>query len=321
MPIELRYHVTDGVPSRVVSRPRIGELLVEARVLTRAQLDHALLLQRDRGRKLGQVLTDLGFVNETQLTQTLSRQLSVPWVSLYHIDFTRQLLNLVPRAVAEQYCVVPIFVRRVRKQGETLYIAMDDPTNETALMKVSEASALPARPMLACPTDIRSAIRVYYGGGSVAPAPAHSRSPLRISPDNATALRSASGDHPDAAPEIEAQEHEIEARQSGKPPPGMVAVTLLDGTTLSLPPASLGDGNSDCQSQPPGTQLTAHDIIAALRALSQGADVSPVLGPNPHWEAMFAALLAMMLKKGIVADWEFVEEFRQMVVTAPRPPT
>ncbi len=305
----------------MVSRPRLGELLVEAGVLTRTQLDHALLLQRDGGRKLGQVLTDLGFVNETQVIQTLSQQLSVPWVSLYHIDFTRQLLNLVPRAVAEQYCLVPIFVRRIRKQGETLYVAMDDPTNETALMKVSEASALPAKPMLASPTDIRSAIRVYYGGttaGARAPSMVPS-SAVSMAPENLATMPPASGDHADADPEIEATE--IEYRRSTKPPAGMVAVTLLDGTTLSLPPAARASDGGDRTSSPPGTQLTAHDIVAALRAMSQGADVSPILGANTQWEAMFAALLAMMLKKGIVADWEFVEEFRQMIVSAPRPRT
>ena len=67
----------------------------------------------------------------------------MPWVSLYHVDFSRSLLNLVPRETAEKYCLVPIFVRRVRKQGETLYVAMDDPTNEAAIEDVARAAALP----------------------------------------------------------------------------------------------------------------------------------------------------------------------------------
>jgi len=118
---------------------RIGELLVEGGVLSQSQLEQALFAQRKDGRKLGQLLVDLGFVSEIQVTQTLSRQLSVPWVSLYHVDFSRSLLNLVPRELAEKYCLVPIFVRRVRKQGETLYIAMDDPTSESVIAEVEKA--------------------------------------------------------------------------------------------------------------------------------------------------------------------------------------
>ena len=143
---------------------RIGELLVEAGVLSQSQLEQALFAQRKDGRKLGQLLIELGLVNEIQLTQTLSRQLAVPWVSLYHVDFSRSLLNLVSREAAETYSLVPIFVRRVRKQGDTLYVAMDDPTNEAAIEEVARAASMPVKPMIACPSDIRAAIRVYYLG-------------------------------------------------------------------------------------------------------------------------------------------------------------
>src|SRR5687768_17974495 len=126
-------------------RVRLGELLVTANIISREQLDQALLLQRESGQKLGKVLVDRGFVSKTQVTQILSQQLSVPWVSLYHIDFSRQLLDLVPEALAEKHCLVPIFVRRVRGLGETLYIAMDDPMDEAAQKAVSEFSGLPVR--------------------------------------------------------------------------------------------------------------------------------------------------------------------------------
>src|SRR5688500_10458909 len=116
------------------------------------------------------MLLERGWITEAQLTQTLSLQLSVPWVSLYHIDFSRQLLNRVSHDLAVQYCLIPIFVRHVRGQGETLYVAMDDPTNEMALSEVSRVAGLPCRPMIASVSDIRSAIRVYYG--EVAPAQA-----------------------------------------------------------------------------------------------------------------------------------------------------
>ena len=70
----------------------IGELLVEAKALTREKLDEALRVPRKPGRKLGQLLLDRGLVTEAHLTQCLSFQLGVPWVSLFHIEFSRQLL-------------------------------------------------------------------------------------------------------------------------------------------------------------------------------------------------------------------------------------
>src|SRR5882724_1157391 len=149
------------VPARV----RLGELLVEAQIVSRAQLEEVLASQKRDGRRIGTLLVEAGLVTETQVTQILSQQLSVPWVSLYHIDFSRQLLNLVSHQLAEKYCLVPIFVRRVRGLGETLYVAMDDPSDEAAQRDVGQWAGLPVRAMIAPPTDIRSAIRVYYGVG------------------------------------------------------------------------------------------------------------------------------------------------------------
>jgi type IV pilus assembly protein PilB len=319
---------------------RIGELLVEAGVLSQSQLEQALFAQRKDGRKLGQILIELGVVDEIQLTQTLSRQLSVPWVSLYHVDFSRSLLNLVSREIAERYCVVPILVRRIRKQGDTLYVAMDDPTNEAAIEEVGRAASLPVKPMIACPSDIRAAIRVYYLGETAPSAQEPARPPALRSVATkdqqrvVAALRSAetatrpgsqatsptasSGeqrterDSADSSPEIEAKIQEVTAPK--RPRARMIALTLLDGTSISIPaPKRRSRPDSDV---PPREELnellTARDLVSALRAVAHGADASEILGAKPHWEAMFSALLSILLKKGLIADWEFIEEFRKI---------
>lgn len=365
-----------------MERLRIGELLLQAKLITPERLEDALTLQRAQGRKLGQVLIDLGIVNETQLTQALGQQLSVPWVSLYHIDFSRQLLNLVPREVAERYCLVPIYVRRVRKQGDTLYVAMDDPTHEAALEAVRISSSLPVRPMIAAPSDIRSAIRVYYETGepepqpptlseptplatgpmtvrsssqeqarpvappalqepsppevsltsaapsppppAPAPAPAPVPAPVPAPPAPIAAAAEevpqappssvpVGGDSPDAWPEVEARTMELPARKGS---PKMVALTLLDGTTINLPakrrrkeepttPSRLSSGPHVLG------EMTARDLIKALHAVAEGADAREVFGEKVPIEAICATILSVLLSKGLVADWEFVEEIRR----------
>src|SRR3954451_18391501 len=112
------------------ARLRLSQLLVDAHIVSAEQLEQVLVLQKSDGRRLGTLLVESGLATETQITQILSQQLSVPWVSLYHIDFSRELLNLVSREVAERYCLVPIYVRPARSQGDTLYLAMEDPMNE-----------------------------------------------------------------------------------------------------------------------------------------------------------------------------------------------
>jgi hypothetical protein len=99
----------------------------------------------------------------------------------------------------------------------------------------------------------------------------------------------------------------------------MISLTLLDGTTISIPgpPKRQGSRPEIAPAHPQAAggvsdQLTARDLVSALRAVSHGADASDILGTEPRWEAMFSALLSILLRKGLIADWEFVEEFRKI---------
>jgi type IV pilus assembly protein PilB len=348
------------------ARVRLGDLLVEAQIVSRPQLEEILAAQKQDGRRIGTMLVEAGLVTETQVTQILSQQLSVPWVSLYHIDFSRQLLNLVSHELAEKYCLVPIFVRRVRSLGETLYVAMDDPSDEAALREVAQWAGLPVRAMIAPPTDIRSAIRVYYGVGkdtaslseAVAEVDAESAAGARsrrgappaaqvaslaaqASPKSGaeSAAKSAESppvtlasvkhaearanegarvqpisEPPDSGPQIEAREITMPAPKRGGG--RMVTLTLLDGTKVNLPardPATAQPAAKAPSSVPaaPKNELTARDLIAALRAVSHGADATEILGKDVRWEAMFGALLSLLLKKQLIADWEFVDEYKK----------
>lgn len=332
-------------------RVRLGELLVEAQIITRDKLEAALERQRRDGRRLGALLVEEGLVTETQVTQILSQQLSVPWVSLYHIDFSRQLLNLVSRELAERHCVVPIFVRRLRGQGETLYVAMDDPSDDNVKQQIAQYSGLPVRAMIAPPSDIQAAIRAYYGAGSSEPALAAAREKMerardealsgvgdsgpdeadRVTqhlPEPARESKPATGARPapqeqtlgsPAAPEATSDvppgsEPEILTRETTMPAPRrgapakMVTLTLLDGTKINLP-ATASRGRTERSGD--ADQLTARDLVAALRAVAHGADASEILGENVRWEALFAAVLSVLLRKHLIADWEFVDEYNR----------
>ena len=160
----------------------MGDLVVAARLVTEEQVQEALVAQRESGRRLGEELVAKGFVTEFQLTQILSNQLSIPWVSLQRIEFTRELLNMVPAEVANRLCVIPIYMRRVRA-AETLYVAMDDPTKEHALEELVATTGLPVKAMVSSPSEIRHAIRVYYLAGAPQVHPPERRASRHPDPD------------------------------------------------------------------------------------------------------------------------------------------
>jgi type IV pilus assembly protein PilB len=303
------------------TRLRLGDMLVAARIVTSAEIDDALAVQKGSGRRLGEVLVSLGKVTEHQLAQVLSNQLSIPWVNLHHVDFSRELLNLIPSELAERAAIIPVYVRKVRHHGDTLFVATDDPMNDASLALVSTHVGMPVKPMVAGSSDLRDAVRAYYGRELPAPAPRVEKTKALIASippaEDPEILIEEDVEIPapaDSEPPPEAErapvavkepapeESPVPLEKKAKKRPKMITLTLLDGTKVRLP----APGSE--KTEEPHEQLTTRDLIAALRAHAQGKDVSRVL-PDPQWESMFAALLTLLMRKGLVADWEFVEEW------------
>jgi type IV pilus assembly protein PilB len=143
---------------------RIGELLVSAGLLSRIALDQALQEQETVGGRLGEILVRRGCIHEHDLTQILSNRASVAWVSLDYVDFTRELLSLVPAELAQELNLIPVFFRIERTKEKILYIAVDDPTNISAMEKVALHTGMHVRPLLAPASEIRRTVRQYYFG-------------------------------------------------------------------------------------------------------------------------------------------------------------
>ena len=65
-----------------MKRPRIGEILLEANVITEGQLEEALEEQKRFGGKLGEVFVRLGYAHESSILDAISVQLRVPRIQL-----------------------------------------------------------------------------------------------------------------------------------------------------------------------------------------------------------------------------------------------
>lgn len=307
----------------MTDRLRIGDMLVEAGLIKPEQLEAALVSQRSSGLRIGAELVAQGVLDEVQLTQVVSNQLSVPWVSLYHVEFSRDLLNLISPEFAEEHLVIPIYVRQLRGGKKVLFVAMVDPTNDPLLEELSSKIAIPVKPMIAPPSEIENAIGAYYFGRrpstTLPPTPAQeAQSPTEAVKSDHGSTPMGAGANPkqekkqkhSSAPARTKAPSTVGARKSEKKKgmpsmaqmrANMVTLTLLDGTSVRLPAPG-----SDTPTQQ--ESLTASDLISALRARAQGKDVSKVL-PDTGWENLFATLLTLLIRKGLIADWEFAQEW------------
>jgi len=101
---------------------RIGDLLFQNNVITEQQLMTALREQEDTGRKLGRILIDLGYVEEDNLLNLVSRQLNLPFVKLRHFQFNKDLVKKLPEALARRFRSIVLS----EHSGELL-VGMADP--------------------------------------------------------------------------------------------------------------------------------------------------------------------------------------------------
>src|SRR5216117_1063691 len=136
---------------------RLGDLLVADGLLTAEQLKKALAEQKGSPEKIGTVLIRLNYINDEQLIGFLSRQYGVPSITLAQLDIDSDVLKLVPAPIARKYEVIP-----VRKMGNSLALAMADPTNVFALDDISFMTNLQVLPLVASQTAIKKAIDRNY---------------------------------------------------------------------------------------------------------------------------------------------------------------
>ncbi|MDP3244668.1 MAG: hypothetical protein Q8M83_03350 [bacterium] len=136
---------------------RLGELLLREKIISQEQLAQAVEEQKAKGGFLVTHLVRLGFVNEDELTQFLSRQYNLPPIILTEVEIDSEIIKLVPREVAEKHIVLP-----VNRARSSLILAMADPLNIFAIDDIKFLTGYNVEAVVATETAIRAAIEKYY---------------------------------------------------------------------------------------------------------------------------------------------------------------
>jgi len=145
------------------SLSRLGDRLVAEKLISTEQLQRALAEQKGSADKLGTILVRLGFITEDSLVSFLSKQYSIPAITVAQVDPDPDVLKLVPEQIAKKHSVLPI-----KRMGNVLTLAMADPTNVFALDDVGFMTGLQIQPVVASEAAIRKAFeRLYETGASV----------------------------------------------------------------------------------------------------------------------------------------------------------
>ena len=137
---------------------RIGDILIEKGYVTEAQMQQALVWQKEhRDKRVGQILMELGFVSETQVLDALASRLHLEIIDVVQQTVELQAVGMVNRELCEKNLILPLSV-----QGHNMTIVTNDPLNYFALEEVRQQTGCQLQIYLSEEEPLRKAVSYYF---------------------------------------------------------------------------------------------------------------------------------------------------------------
>lgn len=290
-----------------MARKRLGELLLERKVITPAQLEQGLSAQQRTRQRLGITLVQQGVLSETQLASALAASLGLPAVDLARVPVDWSAVHMLRTRFCETHEVFPFGIDGKGTATKRLMVAMSDPLNQAALDEVEFTTGLSVAAFVATHSQVREAILRYYhkvlassptpspggvpGGATVRliPSPVEDEQPVVMGEEIISVVNAVPDDEPLASRPVAP----ITSSGSGARP----ASSDSGVKKLTTDPGSRG---------PPVLQKVKPSGIAK--------DLDFLFGGKPEddvetMERRFWALLRLLQKKGLITREEFMDEF------------
>jgi type IV pilus assembly protein PilB len=149
----------------VTAKKTLGDYMVDKGYASPEQIEDARKAQQSTKGDLAKILIDLG-LNPRDVYESKAQEMQVPFVDLTVYKPEQSAINVVPEHVAKRHNILPI-----KKDGNTLYVAMSDMNNITANDDIRLVSRCIVRGVLAVPEHIEDSISRLYGGTSIEGTP------------------------------------------------------------------------------------------------------------------------------------------------------
>lgn len=139
-------------------KKKIGELLVEAGLVTKHMLDESLQYQQKYGGGITQYLISFGYLREEDLAGCIAKQFGVPYLPLRTYDTAAEVYSRIPLELIRLYLVVPVDVHQ-----DTLSVVMADPLDTKALEAIAAATGMHLAVYVSTISEIADTLEQRYG--------------------------------------------------------------------------------------------------------------------------------------------------------------
>lgn len=140
-------------------KTKIGELLLQKGLITQGQLQEALSLQhgKEKGKPLGQILVEAGYIGKEQLCILLAVQSGYPYIDINQCIISPEILSLVPLGLIKKHQALPI-----DKIQDILNVAMVNPLDIVAIDQIQKLTNSTVKVFLTTPLELEEMIARYY---------------------------------------------------------------------------------------------------------------------------------------------------------------
>ena len=142
------------------SRKDLGQILIEAGLVTEEQLQRVIELQQKTGDRFEQIMLQQRFITPQQLAFFISLQLGIPFVNLKKEGVKAEAVKLIPESVARKYGIIP-----VDTTDGAVVIAMEDPKDIEAIEDLAAVTLKRIEPVISTSQDIQEMIDLNYRVG------------------------------------------------------------------------------------------------------------------------------------------------------------
>ncbi|MBA2624610.1 MAG: PilT/PilU family type 4a pilus ATPase [Acidimicrobiia bacterium] len=144
---------------------RLGEFLVQRKVLSREGLEVALQREASESRPLAAILVAEGLVGEKDLVAAVADQVGKRFVDLTGAMVPAELDRMIPAELATKHLALAVDL-----EGNELIVAMEDPGDQAAVLAIEQATGFKVEPALAVRKELQRVVTAMYGAGGVGEA-------------------------------------------------------------------------------------------------------------------------------------------------------
>ena len=133
-----------------IARKKLGELLVDAGLVTYEAVDEAIAEQKRTGRLVGEILVDMGLVKERDIAVVLARQFQLPYIALADYRLTKAVVELIPAGLCHQFGLIPL-----DQFGDVMIVAVSQNPSREAMDAIKASTGCEISPFVALGSEVQ----------------------------------------------------------------------------------------------------------------------------------------------------------------------